>query len=378
MTTAQGGAVLATMAEVTFLKTYLVLSDSPWRSVPTRTQQLITRLKDSSVLFFEPDNPHAASVKGPGRQVRPNVTVYTLPPVRPVPDGADFLRRRLYKKQADAIHKVTAQRRVRDAVLWTTSPEHVHLLDQLTYRGLVYDCGQDWSDLPPQWEGDLAAAADVVFAASPGLADRLSPCNGNIAVLPNGVNFPMFCRTDLDIPPELRTIGGRVLGWVGAITPELDLSPVEYAAAGHPGWTFVLLGRVTENPRLPYLETLPNVRILGHRPMVDVPDYLGRFDVCLDLRRKSQVYDDVTPRRIYEYLSTGKPIVTLLFPDEVEEYPDVIYGAHSLEEFDRMCSRALAEDKSWVSPRRRDYGAAAAWSRRAGEVQRILGSIGLY
>ena len=60
---------------------------------------------------------------------------------------------------------------------------------------MVYDCDRDWFDLPPRWESDLALAADVVFAASPGLADHLSPCNDNIALLPNGVNFPMFTRT---------------------------------------------------------------------------------------------------------------------------------------------------------------------------------------
>ena len=42
--------------------------------------------------------------------------------------------------------------------------------------------------LPPAWEGSLASAADVVFAASPELAERLSPCSGNIALLPNGVD----------------------------------------------------------------------------------------------------------------------------------------------------------------------------------------------
>lgn len=306
------------------------------------------------------------------------MTVYTRPPVPQLPEQADFLRRRAWRKQSDFINKTAARHRFRDPVLWYTSPEQVHLLDHLSGRGLVYDCGQDWSDLPPEWEGDLAAAADVVFAASPWLVDRLSPCNANIALLPNGVNYPMFCRPDLDVPAELQGISGPVLGFVGTVTPDLDLAPVEYAARGRPDWTFVLVGRLGENPRLAYLEELPNVRLLGHRPMVDIPDYLGRFDVCLDLRRRRQEFDDVIPRRIYEYLSTGKPIVTLLFPDQVEEYPDVIYGAHTLEEYDRLCARALLEDKTWVAPRRRDYGSAAAWSRRAEEVQRILNAIGLY
>lgn len=362
---------------MTRLKQYIVLADSAWRSVPTRTQQLVTRFKDAEVLFFELPR-EGKKHKEPGRQVRPNVTVYTRPPLPILPESAEFLRRRAWKKQADFIARTAAKHRFRDPVLWCTCPDQVLLLDHLGFRGLVYDCGRDWSNLPLQWEGDLAAAADVIFAASPWLVERLTPCNANIALLPNGVNFPMFCRTDLDLPPELSGLRGPVLGWVGAITPDLDLSPVEYAAKGHPDWNFVLVGRVGENPRLGYLEELPNVHLLGHRPMVDIPDYLGRFDVCLDLRRTRQETDDVTPRRIYEYLSTGKPIVTLLYPDQVEEYPDVIYGAHSLAEYDRMCASALTEDRTWVAPRRKDYGAASAWSRRSDEIQRILGAIGLY
>lgn len=354
------------------------MADSAWQSVPTRTQQLVTRLKNASVLFFEPAHGDEPLHRRPGRQVRPNVTVYTRPPLPVLPEQADFLRRRAWRRQADFIHKIAGQHRFRDAVLWCTCPEQVHLLDHLSYRGLVYDCSRDWSDLPPEWEGDMAAVADVIFAASPWLVDRLSPCNANIALLPNGVNFPMFCRSDLDTPPELLDISGPVLGFVGAVTPDLDLAPMEYAARGRPGWTFVQVGRLGENPRLAYLEELPNVRLLGHRPMVDIPDYLGRFDVCLDLRRRREAVDEVIPRRIYEYLSTGKPIVTLLFPDQVEEFPDVIYGAHSLEEYDRMCGRALLEDPAWVSPRRKDYGMAAAWSRRCEQVQRILNAIGLY
>ena len=43
----------------------------------------------------------------------------------------------------------------------------------------------------------------------------------------------------------------------------------------------------------------------------------------------------------------------------------------------RPILEALAEDTGWVDQRRRDYGAAAAWSRRADEVKRILVTAGL-
>ena len=359
------------------MKQYIIVSYTSWRTTPSRAQQLSARLRDSQVLFFQPARP-GRSHKDPGRQVRPNVTVYSLPPLRPLPEGAELLLRHAWRGQAAFIRRTALRHGFRSPVLWTTHPQQVYLLDHLNPRGLVYDCDADWSDLPPQWEGDLAAAADVIFAASPGLLDRLSPCNANIALIPNGVNYPMFSRPSLEVPPALRDVRGPVMGWVGRIDAGLDLSPVEYAALEHPEWTFALVGRVSgDHPRLSRLERLENVRFLGRKPAVEVPDYVSRFDVCLDLRRREQDFSDVLPRRIYEYLSTGKPIVTLLAPDQVEEFPDVIYGAHSPADYCRLCERALAEDPAWVAPRRRDYGAAAAWSRRAQTVQRILGAIGL-
>ena len=42
------------------------------------------------------------------------------------------------------------------------------------------------------------------------------------------------------------------------------------------------------------------------------------------------------------------------------------------------CRRALAETGDWAKNRRREHGAAAAWSARADEVTRILGTTGLY
>ncbi|CUQ26180.1 MAG: glycosyltransferase [Flavonifractor plautii] len=111
---------------------------------------------------------------------------------------------------------------------------------------------------------------------------------------------------------------------------------------------------------------------------MEVPDYLARFDVCLNLLRRSEQGNDVVPCRIYEYLSSGKPVVSMLFPEQVEHFPDVVYGAHSPEEFAALCRRALAETGDWAKNRRREHGAAAAWSARADEVTRILGTTGLY
>ena len=353
----------------------LCLADQPWHSAGARTQQLMVRLKNAQVLYFEPP---AKTWRQPGREMRPGLTVYTLPPFPEVEETRRLLFRHRYRRMAAFILKQLERHRFKEPLLWCTAPEQVHLLDAVPHRGVVYDCGRDWPDPPPEWESDLALAADVVFAASPGLIHHLSPCNDNIALLPNGVNFPMFTRTPADCPPELRGLTGPVLGYVGTIWPDLDLSPALRAARAMPDASFLFLGRRRDNPAADALEHLPNVRFLGARRPVEVPDYLARFDVCLDFLRLDNLKNDILSPRLYEYLATGLPIVTLLPPDQVEPFPDVVYTAHTDEEFARLCRRALEETGSWARERRREHARQAAWSVRAGQVIRILRTIGLY
>ena len=360
------------------MRQYIVLSHTPWSSSPTRTQQLVTRLGDAQVLFFQPAaGPEDQAWKEGGRLVRPDVTAFTLPPEGRLSDRHPLFRRRSLRKQAAYIERQLARHKFREPILWVTSPEHLPFLDYFAYRGLVYDCDRFWPPELDDQESELAVNADVIFAASPLLRERLAPCSSNVALLPNGVNYPMYCRGNEELPADLARLMKPILGWAGAIDRRLDLSPVQAIADRHPEWTVALLGPIEDCPAVRRLATHSNVVFLGPRPAVDLPDYLAQFQVLLNLRRQEELESDVIPGRIYEYLSTGRPIVSLLLPEEVEEFPDVIYGAHSPEEFVDLCRRALEEDPTWVAPRRRDYGAAAAWSRRAEEVRRILSSISM-
>ncbi|MEG1857766.1 MAG: glycosyltransferase [Pseudoflavonifractor sp.] len=358
---------------------YICLSPEPWSAIPSRTQQLMARLRDTEILFFEPSTPNTKSnYKKPGRKMRPGLTVYTLPPIPAVEERYHWLFHRGQRKLSRFIAAQAERHRFQEPILWCTSPDQVHLLDLLPHRAVVYDCDRDWTGLPLRWESDLVLAAEVVFAASPGLAGRLAPCSDNIALLPGGVNFPMFSREDFSVPDALDSLKVPVLGYEGTLWRDLDLNPVLSAARDMPGCAFVFVGQVKDNPLLSPLRALPNVIFLGQKPLADLPDYLARFDVCLNLLRHSQSGSDVIPGRIYEYLSTGKPIVSMLAEEHVEVFPDVIYSAHTAAEFSQLCARALTEVGDWAKIRRREYGEGAAWSLRADEVCRILETIGLY
>ncbi len=361
------------------MRQVLCLSGEPWSAMPTRTQQLMSRMKDAEVLFFEPPAPRGSNAwKRPGRQLRPGLIAYTLPPR---PEGTAvprFLSRYSANRTVQFLQSKLEKHRFREPLLWCASPGGAEYLDDIAYRGLVYDCYQDWPDFPESWESELTAAADVVFAASPDLVNHLSPCSSNVTILPFGCNYPMFVKDQLPRPGSLCDIQGPIFGHVGTLWPDLDMTPLMKLAASRPDCTIVLVGRDAGCRLLPQLLQEPNVRAVGPVSPVDLPDYLCAFDACLYLLRRGRLYDDVIHARLFEYLSSGKPIVAMLRPDQVEHFPDVVYGAHSPAEFALLCSRALEETGSWAKDRRREYGKAAAWSVRSEEVNRILESIGLF
>ena len=353
------------------MKQLVCLAHESWAPFPQRTQQIMSRLKDTQVLWFQPaKGPLDADWKAAGRRVRPHVTVYTLPPLRPT----QLLFRQGTpvpgEKQRRFIAEKMRRHRFRDAALWCTDPSQVHLLDGLDYTRLIYDCHQDWSHLPIEWESQLTLQADVVFAISQVMADYLSPCSSNVTVLPNGVNYNMFAQ---DMPQ----VESPSFCFVGSLYADLDAEPLVYAARQRPQWRFTVVGGVRGGgPReLDQLKRLLNVRLLGRRPHVDVPELLSRHKVCVNLLRDSDAGNGIAPVRLFEYLATGKPIVSMLWPEQVEKLADVVYGAHDEREFLQCCERALNEAPGWVTDRRRSYAEQAAWSNRLETVQRILDTL---
>lgn len=356
------------------MKQILCLSHSPWQASPNRTQQLMTRLSDAKILFFEPPTDHR---QDQGRRIRSHIITYTLPAAFPVGPARTFSQRWALRRNLAFIRSVMDKHRFRNPVLWCTAPNQSHVLGRVAYGSLVYDCHREWGEDYLDQESELASLADVAFAASPGLVERLSPCSDNIALLPNGVSHIMFDRSDFSPPKELTHLSGRtVLGRVGDLTGQTILTPLLTAATEHPDWTFLLIGRVTSQVR-DALSHHHNIVLTGPINAVELPDYLSLCTVLFDLAQADLRGCDILPSRIYEYLATGKPIVMMAEPDYQEPYPDVIYTAYDSTGFLRRCQKAIEESSEELYHQRKLYAEQSSWSNRVAEIERILGSTGL-
>jgi len=360
------------------MKQILCLSHTPWQARPNRIQQLFARMPEVQVIYVEPPALRGEPKPEQGRRMRSHITVYTLPCALPVGPARTIFQRRAVSRAAAFIREILSKHHFRNPILWCTSPEQVSLLDSVPCRGVVYDCHREWGEKYFDQESELAGRAEVVFAASPGLVRRLSPCSDNIALLPNGVNPLMFDRGEYSPPDPVAALTSLVvLGHVGDLTAQTDLKPLLAAATAQRDWAFLLMGRYTPQVK-ERLSRYRNIILTGPINAVELPDYLSVCDILFDLVQEDKRGCDILPSHVYEYLATGKPIVIMAEPDYEEPFPDAIYTAYDHTGFLRRCRKALEGEPEHLSALRRSCADQSSWAVRAAEVTRILESTGLF
>ena len=359
------------------LKQILCLAADPWsRTNPSRTQRLLSGFPDIELLYFEPEAPRASARQRNSGRAAHLTRVYTLPPIPAVNEYHPAFSPHAHRHLLRAIRTAMEESRVFEPLLWVASPIYDELLDEIPHAGLIYDCDRDWSALPPALESRLTCRADLVFAASAGLREHLSPCSRNIIVVPFGIDFPQYDARVTDgflCPPDLARCPFPRFGYAGTIWPNLNLTPVEAAAEAHPEWSFVFLGRISrKNPYVDALRRLPNVYFLGQKREEAVPAYLRHLTAGMMLLRDGMEDDDVLSPRVYEYFAQGLPVAAMYYHLQKESYPTLIDSAYSVPRFVEMCEKIAAGDPVEKKISRYEIASGADWSMRCAQVREAV------
>ncbi len=384
------------------MRKILCLSTSNYDPVPTRKQNVMNRMTDARVLYVDPPVTLLAPFKDPstrerlkayllgGRQSRSHLTVYASPPILPFYNKMRFLNQRNQKKLAAYLKGILLENGFgTDFFLWCYSPASADLIEPLAealgmdpgeiWQRTIYDCVDRHSAYPGMidprvvdaMEEDLARKASTVFTTARGLYDRLSVLNRNTHMIPNGVDYDLFSTVAGRAPDRERPL---TFGFVGMLQECIDYDCIRAVARAYPEGKVVLVGRALPGVDLGWIRDFPNVTCMGLVPQDRLPEIIRNFHVCMNVFIDNELSKDVSPLKFYEYLATGKPVVSMPAPLQVKDFADCIYLAASVEEFVEKCGEAAGEAPG--DPRKAERmrrAGESSWEERLRAMRGVLG-----
>jgi glycosyltransferase involved in cell wall biosynthesis len=335
----------------------VVLSEVRWGYFRTRKQFLLSRFPERWRVFFA--QPPARGGEDPWRAKREGrVTCFTVPFLKPGTTSA------LYNRFADwrpgrALIESVAERVLRARLRSLGVEERPVFLASNIYaagalsrlpRKLVF---YDFNDSPFQFAGVPAWArdywrrtldeVDALFVVSEYYRRQLAAETGKpLMVLGNGVELEHFAAKR-PVPAELAGLPRPLIGYVGLLSHFLDFETLESLRAGRRGGTLVLIGPGTPATAgaLRALASRGGVALLGPRPYEEIPAWMQALDVgVIPFRANDPYVQGINPNKVYQYLASGRPVVTTPVLD-LEPQPPLLQYATGAAAMTAAVHRAL-------------------------------------
>ena len=260
-------------------------------------------------------------------------------------------------------------------ILWIANVHKAHLLGKVNAGLRVFDAIDDWEEVEAyrrlrrrirRGYEQVFEHADLIYTVSSRLAERFRERarTPHVVHLPNGVDLELFREPALP-PPARRTERGArppVLTCVGVLSERTDFELIAQIARERPDCRVRLVGpRTAEAERQKKkLEGQPNLEWTGPVHHSRVPSLLREADVLLIPHRQSRLSLSMDPLKLYEYLTTGLPVVSTPVPP-TENFADLIYVGEGPQFLSRLAEALGETDRP---------GAEDRWRARVEEARK--------
>ena len=337
----------------------------PWDGVWTRQNHFARRLAalGAEVLYVESPRGWGSQLRREGlralrvssrdvREVEPGLHVMASRPTVPGSMLSDAVARWNARRAARGVQRWLQSRDWSEWVAWCRVPKSVFYLDALEPAAVVYDVTDDYElyarsererRLVEQRERALAKRADVVFVTAEGLLQKPTLREQCPVLIPNGVDTALFeaaADPKEPIAPAIASVPRPVIGYVGLTAHWMDFNLLRQLGKRWPGHV-VMVG-----PIQPEVEaearSIPGVRWVGFVPHTELASVLRGFDVCILPHVVSELRKKANPLKIWEYLATGKPFVSVDLP-ALAPAGNLVRIAHSPDHFVAQVQKALGE-----------------------------------
>jgi glycosyltransferase involved in cell wall biosynthesis len=223
---------------------------------------------------------------------------------------------------------------------------------------------------------DIAQQATVITTVSEYLLRQTEEVTGrkDIKYLSNGVDTHMFKNNTDNNPGDISGIPHPRITFVGAITSWIDMDILSSVAGSSEDFQLVLIGSIDyasiNNSKLEKLKSMKNVHFLGGKPYDSVPSYLHASDVLLLPRTMDPYSLACDPLKLYEYLATGKPVVSTDHPS-IKRFSEFVNSGKNGAEIVAGIKEALSRSNE-ISLKQKNIVDSLSWETRISQLLELV------
>lgn len=315
-------------------KSIICISTHFWHDYWFRKQHFMSRFAEKGyrVLYVQPTHSMVRKYRKPelskNRNILPsierlnrNIILFNPPKLLPKPMiPTSSIISHTYISWL--IGKTARRLNMSNAILWVYRPEYASGLKFIPHNRLVFDLADDLASYKESAKrrsryvanciSKIAFLADQMIVTSPTLQKLYQNKTKRCALISNGFDEKLFDGQPKPIPKDLAQIPKPVAGFVGTLFSYLDYQLLYQVARSLPEVSFVFVGPVESNGKdgVALVNNLSNTYFLGPKNKESIPDYVSNFTVCLNPFKEDNVSKAVSPLKVYEYLATGRPVIS--------------------------------------------------------------------
>ncbi|WP_123538129.1 glycosyltransferase [Halosimplex salinum] len=235
-------------------------------------------------------------------------------------------------------------------------------------------------------ESRAVKRADFVYTINEGLREYAVNLGADPAVtrvVPGGVDVDRYREGDSDTVDLPVDIGDDetvlfFMGWLYEFSGLRELAQDLAATDEHDDLKLVVVGEgdlYDELKEIKQDQLGDQLVLTGRVPFEEIPNYLDYADVCLLPAEHNETMHDIVPIKMYEYLSSGSPVVATRLPGLEKEFGEesgVVYTDGPNDAFDTILDLLESDEYDARVREGLRYADKHDWTRLAEQFENHL------
>ncbi|MBK0383665.1 glycosyltransferase [Pedobacter sp. SD-b] len=301
-----------------------------------------------------------------------------------IPEGAFYRKILSYNENVivKRIQKIIKKFKIQDFIFINSFNIHYPNIGKLLNAKLnVYHCVdpiiEDYDAKHGHTSEEIILKdSDLVICTSKELYRNKSEQHPYTYFIPNAADFEHSKKAVLEntaIHPKILGIKKPIIGYFGNIERRIDYRMLAKAMKMNLDKSFVFVGPIEAEYLKKIKKETPNLYLIEQVPYKEMPGVLKGFDVAIIPFKKDEVSHTIFPLKLFEYLGSGKPVVSTDFNIDLEEFTQgAVPFCKTAEEFSNAINNALTNDNDEKRKLRLKAAKDNTWDKRLHEFSCIL------